>query len=234
MTPRLASPVELSTASSIERQRARHAVDHRHAIEQRAGGDGAQHEVLHGRFGGDAGVAIERDHGVDGEREQLDADVHREQAVRGRQHEHAEQRGEREHEVLAAQQPAPVQVRARIQQRERRRTGSRTASAPTRARPRRRGRRTAACGRARARYSAVSAAPTASVNSVKVAVSPRRFWPANTSTISTTQIIDREIDLRQGRREARTGECGVGHGRRLTAAPWWRRPGPPGDGSRPA
>ena len=104
-------------AIAVEIERAGQSVDHRHAVEQRARGDGSQHEVLHGRLGRDAGVAIEGHHRVHRQRQQLHAQVHREQAVGRDQHEDAEQRRERQHVVLAAQDVACLQVGARVQQR---------------------------------------------------------------------------------------------------------------------
>ena len=52
-----------------------------------------------------AGVAIESDHRVDGQREQLDADIDGQQAVGGDEHEDAEQRGQSQHVVLARRIP---------------------------------------------------------------------------------------------------------------------------------
>jgi hypothetical protein len=103
----------------VETQRAIEAVDDRHAVQHHSRGDGAQQEVLHGGLGSDAGFAIEGDHGIQRQRHELDADVHREQAV-GRHHdEHAEQRGQRQHVVLAAHHAATFEIVARIQQRDR-------------------------------------------------------------------------------------------------------------------
>ena len=73
----------------------------------------------------DAVVAIEGDHGVQRQRHELDADVDGEQAVGRHQHEDAEQRGERQHVVLAAHHAAAFEVLARVQQRHARWPGSR-------------------------------------------------------------------------------------------------------------
>ena len=52
------------------------------------------------------------------QRQQLDADVHGEQVVRRHQHEDAEQRGQRQHVVLAAHHAAALEILARVQQRD--------------------------------------------------------------------------------------------------------------------
>ena len=106
-------------------------VQQRHAVEQRARRDGAQHEVLHRRFGGDAGIAIEGDHGVQRQRQQLDADVHGEQVAGRRHHQHAEQRGQRQHVVLALLQAAALEVVAAVEQRQRREQEADESSAAT-------------------------------------------------------------------------------------------------------
>jgi hypothetical protein len=85
----------------VELQRAGYPVHDREAVQQRARGDCAEHEVLHCRLGRDAGVAIECDHRVQRERQQLDAEIHRQQAARRNHHHHAEQRDETENEILA-------------------------------------------------------------------------------------------------------------------------------------
>src|SRR5688572_31202776 len=55
------------------------AVDHRHAVEQQARGQRAEHEVLHRRLGGERRVAVERDQRVQAERHQLQAEEQREE-----------------------------------------------------------------------------------------------------------------------------------------------------------
>ncbi len=102
-----------------EIERTGEPVDQRHAVQQCARGDRAEDEILHGRFGAHPRVAVERHQRVHRQRQQLDAEVHRQQRVGGHQHEDAEQRGERQHVVFAAQDVAVLQVGARIQQRHR-------------------------------------------------------------------------------------------------------------------
>ena len=102
-----------------EIERAGEPVDQRHAVQQRPGGDGAEHEILHGRLGADARVAVEGHHRVHRQREQLHPEVDGHEASGGHQHEDAEERREREHVVLAAQDAAVLEIRARIQERHR-------------------------------------------------------------------------------------------------------------------
>ena len=91
-----------------EFQTAGHAIDDGHAVQQRAGCHGAQHEVLDGRFGCDAGVAVERHHGVQAQRHQFQAQVQGDQAARGDQH-HGAQGGEQpQHVVLALEDRAAL------------------------------------------------------------------------------------------------------------------------------
>ena len=60
----------------------------------------------------DAGLAIERDHCVERQRQQLDAEIHGQQAPGRDHHHHAEQRNQPENEVLALEQSAALQVLA--------------------------------------------------------------------------------------------------------------------------
>jgi hypothetical protein len=88
-------------------ERAGHAVDQRHAVEQHAGGQRAQHEVLHRRLAGALGVAVERDQRVLAKRQQFKAEIDGEHAVAGNHDQHAQQTEQPQHEVFAVQQ-APV------------------------------------------------------------------------------------------------------------------------------
>ncbi len=100
----------------VELQRARDPVEQRDAVQQRSGRDRAEHEVLHRRLGRDCRVAIERDQRVLREREQLEPEVQREQAVR-RDHDHdPEQPEQAQQEELALEQPVLLEVLARVQE----------------------------------------------------------------------------------------------------------------------
>jgi hypothetical protein len=39
-------------------------IDHRHAIQQHAGGQRTEHEILHGGFRGNGGIAVDGNHGI--------------------------------------------------------------------------------------------------------------------------------------------------------------------------
>ena len=95
-------PVLRRRADTSEVQGPRRPVHHRHPVEQHPGGERPQHEVLHRRLGGDRRVAVEGDHRVEREREQLEPEVHGEEIRSRHEHHHPEQREEPEDEVLAA------------------------------------------------------------------------------------------------------------------------------------
>ncbi len=97
-----------------ELERAGDAVQQRHAVQQRARRDGAEHEVLHRGFGGDAVLPVERDQRVQRQRQQLDAEVHGDQVAGGTEHDNAEQRRQRQHVELALLQTAPREKAVRI------------------------------------------------------------------------------------------------------------------------
>ena len=95
-----------------------HAVDDRDAVQQRARGDRAQHEILHGRLGGDPDS---RSNATIAYSDSDSSSTPRYTVSRlpGRDHHHdAEQRDQAEDEVLALEEPAPLQVLARIQERD--------------------------------------------------------------------------------------------------------------------
>ena len=102
----------------VEAQGAGQAVEHRHAVEQHAGSNGAEHEVLDRRLCGHAGITIEGHQRVQRQRQQLDAEINGEQASRRRQHADAEQRCERQHLVLTAADLAALEVGLGIEQRQ--------------------------------------------------------------------------------------------------------------------
>ncbi len=89
-------------------ERAGGAVQHREAVEQEAARHRAEHEVLHGGFGGRDVVAAQCHQRIAGEREQLQAQVDHEEVVARHHDEHAQQHEHREREQLAAAQHASV------------------------------------------------------------------------------------------------------------------------------
>ncbi len=116
---RLPPPRSTRVRDALDVERAGGAVDHRHAVEQHARGQRAQHEVLHRRLGGRVRPPVHRHHRVQRQRLQLEAEVEREEAVGRDHHHHAEQREQRQHEGLAAEQPARREVAARVEQHQR-------------------------------------------------------------------------------------------------------------------
>ena len=82
------------------------AVDHRHAVEQQAGGQRAQHEVLHGRLGGDLVVAVDGNEAVGAERQHLEAEVEHHEMAAGDHHHHAQQGEQHDGVELAGHQAA--------------------------------------------------------------------------------------------------------------------------------
>ena len=88
-------------------QRASGPVDHRHAVEQEAGGQRAQHEVLHGGLGALRPVAAQADGGIQRQRHQLQAQVQHQQ-VAARDHHHLAQQREERQRVQVRAPDAPV------------------------------------------------------------------------------------------------------------------------------
>jgi hypothetical protein len=102
----------------IELQRAGDAVDDGESIQQGAGSDCPEHEVLHRGLGRDARFAIERHHRVERERQQLEAEINRHE-IAGRGHDHdAEQCDQAQNEILAFEEAAALQILARIHERD--------------------------------------------------------------------------------------------------------------------
>ena len=95
------------------------AVEHRHAVEQKARGQRAQHEVLDGGLGGPAGVAPQRGQRVERERHKLKPHVGHQQVVRRDHHHLAEQREQRQGVELATVHLPFGDVGAGIEQRDR-------------------------------------------------------------------------------------------------------------------
>ncbi|KAG1389693.1 hypothetical protein G6F59_015459 [Rhizopus arrhizus] len=95
----------------------RGAVDHRHAVQQETRGQRAQHEVLHGGFGGHDVGATQGDQRVQRQRHQFQAKVDRDQ-VPGGDHDHlAQQREERQDiEFTALEQVADLRIHAAVDQ----------------------------------------------------------------------------------------------------------------------
>jgi hypothetical protein len=102
----------------IELQRPCQAVNDRESVEHRSRCDRAEHEVFHRAFCGHIGIAIDRDHRIERQRQQLDAEIDRHETAGGRHDHDAEQRDERQDEVLALEQAAADEVLARIYQRD--------------------------------------------------------------------------------------------------------------------
>ena len=99
--PDAALPGRLRDAG--EAHRAGEAVDQRGAVEQHAGRERAEHEILQARFGRAHAVAVDRRHHVEREAHQLEAEIERDQVGRRDQHQHAggrEQDQDRELELL--------------------------------------------------------------------------------------------------------------------------------------
>ena len=114
-------PIRIPRAQLAERlrylrdvQRARDAVDHRHAIQQQARRERPEHEVLHSRFGRHCRIPVERNHGIQAQRHQLEAQIQREEVIARDHHHHAEHREERQREVFAAIHAAIIQIGSRV------------------------------------------------------------------------------------------------------------------------
>ena len=103
-------PVRTASPDAVDVERAGRAVDHRHPVEEHARGQRAEHEVLHRRLGRRASTCVHRHHRVERQRLQLESEVEREEVVGRDHHQHAEQREQRQHEGLAAEQAARFEV----------------------------------------------------------------------------------------------------------------------------
>ena len=101
-------------------QRARGAVEHRHAIQQETTGHRAQHEILHRRLDRAFVVTAQCHQGIARQRQQFQSEVDHQEVVRGDHDEHAEQRedGQREQLSPALQHAAVGRVGATIDQRD--------------------------------------------------------------------------------------------------------------------
>jgi hypothetical protein len=91
------------------------AVDQRHAVQQEAGRERAHQEVLHRRLVAPPRPAPQRGHDVDADRHRLDAEEHRGEVRRVRQHQHAGAGQEQDAEVLADGPVVSAHVRRRDQ-----------------------------------------------------------------------------------------------------------------------
>jgi hypothetical protein len=103
----------------VELQAARGAVEHGHAVQQEARGHGAQHEVLHGGFGGHSVVTAQGHQGVARQCEQFQAQVDHDEVL-ARDHEaHAQERKQGQAEQFTtAQHVAVRRIGTRIDQRD--------------------------------------------------------------------------------------------------------------------
>ncbi|MPN11423.1 hypothetical protein SDC9_158724 [bioreactor metagenome] len=102
-----------------ELERTGGAIHHRHAIQQQAGSQRAQHEILHAGFGGARGIAIESNQRIQRERHHLQADVHRQHVVGGDHHHHAQRHQHGQQVILRLVDVAVGKVAASVQQRDR-------------------------------------------------------------------------------------------------------------------
>ena len=105
------------TENFIDIKRTRGAIQHRHAIEQKARGHGAQHKVFHGGLYRLGMVTAQRHHGVARQRQQLQPHVNNQKIVARDHDEHAQQRkhGQGEH-FTATQHIARAGVGAAVDQ----------------------------------------------------------------------------------------------------------------------
>ena len=85
-----------------EGDRAGEAVNQRRAVEQHAGRQRAEHEVLQARFGRAQVVAMARGNDVKRQAHQLEAEIKRDQIRRRDQHQHAERREHDQNRVFEA------------------------------------------------------------------------------------------------------------------------------------
>ncbi|KAF4529847.1 hypothetical protein B566_EDAN018342 [Ephemera danica] len=103
---------DLEDFAQIERTRG--AIEHGHAIQQEAAGQGAEHEILDGRLSGDAVVAPQCGERVQRQAHQFQAEVDDEKVVGRTHHRDAEHREQGEREVLALEHLPRRQIRLRI------------------------------------------------------------------------------------------------------------------------
>ncbi len=143
-------------------------------------------KYFHRGLGGDAGVPVEGDDGVQRQRQQFHADVDGQQVGGRCHHQHAEQCRQRQHVELALLQPPPRQVVAAVEQRK---AANRKApilssdeSRSATYRPSKTTERSVMPCRQ------VMAAPITSTTSVSVAVRPGFFSAKNRSNSSTRQM----------------------------------------------
>jgi hypothetical protein len=98
-------------------ERTGRTVDHGHAVQQQAGGQRPEHEILHRRFGCWNRVTVHRHHRVEREREQFQADIDRHQMAGRDHHHHAEGGKQRQRVVFAPGHLRPFEnVAARVEQ----------------------------------------------------------------------------------------------------------------------
>ena len=93
-------------------------VHQRHAVQQQARGQCAQHEVLHRRFRGQLAVTIHGHQCIRAQRQQLQAQIHHDQAARRDQQHHAEYRKQHQHRHFTLVQAAITQIGPYKQQRQ--------------------------------------------------------------------------------------------------------------------
>ena len=97
-----------------ELDRAGRAIDHRDAIEQQTRAERAEHEVFHRGLGALAGIAVEGDQGIEGERLEFETQIEGQEAV-GRDHDQHSEHGQQSEDIeLADQHPAILEPGARI------------------------------------------------------------------------------------------------------------------------
>ena len=92
------------TEHFIDIQRTGGAVEHGHAVEQKARGHGAQYKILHRRFHGLRMITAQRYERVAGQGEQLQAHVNDEEVITRNHDEHAKQGKHGQGKQLAATQ----------------------------------------------------------------------------------------------------------------------------------
>ena len=100
-------------------QRTRGTVDHGHAIEQQTRRQGAEDEILHGRFGRSHAVAVHGHQCVNRQRQQFNTQVNGQQVVRRDHDHHAESSKQHQHIKLATTQIRTLQhIRPRVEHRD--------------------------------------------------------------------------------------------------------------------
>jgi hypothetical protein len=103
-----------ATRDLREIERARRTVDHRHAVQQQARGQRAEHEVLHRRFRRHDRIAVKCDQRIGTQRQQFEAEVHRDEAASRNEQHHAERREQQQQVELADEQLAFAHVAAAV------------------------------------------------------------------------------------------------------------------------